>query len=706
MAKHGTTKKKPAQIAELPELNADTARPAPPAKVAGRSKRAIEPATENVAVTDPITPLLQEELQPVTEMAVKEKAKPKRAAIPKTEVPFITDYDLYLLQEGTHLRSYEKLGAHIVEGGVHFAVWAPSATKVSVVGDFNDWDGTRNPLHPRGTSGIWETMVEGAKQGALYKYEIHDAEGQLLPQKADPYAFYAECRPDTASVIWPMPRIANRLSHTAQTIHDPVSIYEVHLGSWKRAEGNRFLTYRELAEDLVPYVAEMGFSHIELLPISEHPFDGSWGYQPTSLFSPTSRYGTPEDFLAFIEAAHNAGLKVIIDWVGGHFPDDPHGLADFDGSHLYNHSDPRQGQHRDWNTLIYNYGRTEVSNFLLANALFWCERYGIDGLRVDAVASMIYLDYSRAEGEWIPNRYGGNENLEATAFLRRMNETVYEHYPNAMTVAEESTAWPQVSHPTRSGGLGFGYKWNMGWMHDTLNYMSLDPIHRKYHHHQLTFGLLYGFSENFILPLSHDEVVHGKGSLLRRMPGDDWQKFANLRAYFAFMWTHPGKKLLFMGGEFAQWDEWNHDKSLDWHLMQYEPHKGVQSLVRDLNDLYRRLPALHHYDCQQEGFEWLESDAGEDSVLSYMRKGKSSNELVVVVCNFTPVVRYDYRIPVPKAGVYYEVLNTDSDYYGGSNVGNQGESVSQNVPHHGREHSLSLTLPPLATIVLTYSRGK
>lgn len=642
----------------------------------------------------------------VAKTSAPKKAPAVKSANPAGTASPISDFDLHLLCEGTHLHAYDKLGAHMAKGGVHFAVWAPSASKVSVVGDFNDWDGNRNPLRPRGSSGIWEGFVSGVKQGALYKYELHSAEGHLLPLKADPFAFYSQHRPDTASVVWPAPKVAKRIQSASQSIHDPISIYEVHLGSWKRGDGNRFLSYRELADDMIPYVRDMGFTHLELMPVSEYPFDGSWGYQPVGLYAPTSRFGTPEDFQYFIDAAHKAGLKVLIDWVGGHFPSDAHGLAGFDGTHLYNHADPRKGEHRDWNTLIYNYGRTEVANFLLSNAIFWCERYGIDGLRVDAVASMIYLDYSREDGDWIPNEHGGNENLEATAFLRRMNEQLYGNIPTAMTVAEESTAWPQVSRPTSQGGLGFGFKWNMGWMHDTLRYMGMDPIHRRYHHHDMTFGLLYGFTENFVLPLSHDEVVHGKGSILARMPGDDWQKFANLRAYYGFMFTHPGKKLLFQGAEFAQHDEWNHEQSLDWHLLQYEPHQGVQSLVRDLNHLYCRLPALHYHDCDPQGFEWLESDAAEASVLAYARKGQREDELVLVVSNFTPMVRVGYRVPAPLAGTYAEVLNTDSTYYGGSNVGNQGEVHTEATPHHGRDQSVVLTLPPLATIVLQYKGRK
>lgn len=645
--------------------------------------------------------------------AAKPRKASSKAATPNavgTSSPeaFLSDFDLHLLGEGNHFHSYTKLGAHIVPDGVHFAVWAPGAQRVSVVGDFNQWNGDSNPMQHR-SNGIWSLQIDGLQKGTLYKYEITDEHGAVLPLKADPYAFYSEQAPGNASIVWPLPDVVpypeTLYKNTGQTRNDPVSIYEVHLGSWKRADGNRHLTYRELAEDLVPYVRDLGFTHIELLPITEHPFDGSWGYQPTGLYAPTSRYGTPDDFRAFVQAAHDAGLKVIVDWVAGHFPNDPHGLAGFNGTHLYDHADPRQGFHQDWNTHIYNYGRNEVRNFLLSNALFWIERYGVDGLRVDAVASMIYLNYSREEGQWIPNQFGGVENLEATAFLRRMNELVYGRFPHALTAAEESTAWPQVSHPTEVGGLGFGFKWNMGWMHDTLRYMSKDPIHRRYHHNDLTFGLLYGFSENFILPLSHDEVVHGKGSILRRMPGDDWQKFANLRAYYAFMFTHPGKKLLFMGGEFGQWDEWNHNQSLDWHLLEHAPHHGVQALIRALNGIYRTQPALHRLDCQPEGFEWLESDAAEASVLLYARKGETPDELVIVACNFTPEVRHDYRIPAPLAGTYQTLLNTDEQVFGGSGFAVPERMTTEDIPHHSRPASFTLSLPPLSTVVLKYQRG-
>jgi 1,4-alpha-glucan branching enzyme len=662
------------------------------------------PAATNseAAVVDDVLNAQSESFQETEATPQTGKTQRKELQASSAPVPFITDYDLYLLQEGTHYRAYEKLGAHLVPGGVHFAVWAPNAGAVSVVGNFNGWNGEQHRMKSRSSSGIWELFVEGIGQGELYKYEITDQSGQVIGQKSDPFAFFCEHPPATASIVWPLPPIHRAVEGRRQTNRDPISIYEVHPGSWRRKDGNRYLTYREMAEELVPYVRDMGFTHIELMPVSEHPFDGSWGYQPTGLFAPTSRFGTPDDFRAFIDIAHDAGLKVIMDWVPGHFPNDAHGLAHFDGTALYEHADEREGFHRDWNTCIYNYGRTEVANFLIANALFWMDRYGIDGLRVDAVASMIYRDYSRKEGEWIPNMYGGRENLEATALLRRMNEQLFARFPNATTLAEESTAWPGVSHPTGSGGLGFGFKWNMGWMHDTLEYLSRDPLYRKYHHHQLTFGLLYAFSENFVLPLSHDEVVHGKRSLLEKMPGDEWQKFANLRAYYAFMFTHPGKKLLFMGAEFAQRHEWNHDKGLDWHLLEQPQHGAVQHLVRDLNHLYQKTPALYRLDSDSRGFEWLISDAGEDGVISYLRRDDMTNERVIVVCNFTPVVRANYRIPVPSAGYYAEVLNTDSEIYGGSNVGNMGGIEAVEEGHMGRPYSLIMTLPPLATVIFHY----
>jgi 1,4-alpha-glucan branching enzyme len=617
--------------------------------------------------------------------------------------PILSDFDLYLLSEGTHLRLYDKLGAHpmVLDGvaGVAFAVFAPNARRVSVVGDFNFWDGRRHAMRVRG-NGFWEIFIPGVRVGDKYKYEILGRDG-LLPLKADPMAFAAEMRPSTASIVIDIKKLAppRPVEDDPNSLSAPISIYEVHLGSWRRRpeDGSRWLTYRELAEQLPAYAKEMGFTHVEFLPVTEHPFDGSWGYQPTGLFAPTSRFGTPEDFVALVDACHAAGLAVLLDWVPGHFPDDPHGLAWFDGTALFEHANPMQGRHLDWDTLIYNYGRAEVANFLIANALFWLDRYRVDGLRVDAVASMLYLDYSRPAGGWIPNREGGRENLEAIAFLRRFNAEVFGNYPKATTAAEESTAWPMVSRPVDWGGLGFGYKWNMGWMHDTLSYLSKDPIYRKHHHGDMVFGLHYAFSENFILPLSHDEVVHGKGSILGRITGDPWQRFANLRAYYGFMFGHPGKKLLFMGNEFAQAAEWNHDRSLDWHLLNEPYHAGVQGTVRDLNHLYRDLPALHELDCEPDGFEWIIVEDWQQSVFAWMRKGRDSRARCLVVVNFTPEVRHDYRVRVPFDGNWREVLNTDAAVYGGSNVGNGGA-----VPtfENGDGFELRLTLPPLATLFL------
>jgi 1,4-alpha-glucan branching enzyme len=615
--------------------------------------------------------------------------------------PVLTDYDLYLLGEGTHQRLYEKLGAHpvVMEGvaGVGFVVLAPNARQVSVVGDFNFWNPRRHPMRVRGL-GYWELFIPHALPGDRYKFKIISRQDEQLPLKSDPLAFAAEMRPSTASVVFdeeklPRPRPAPT---DINSLNGPVSIYEVHLGSWRRKGNNDWLTYRELAEQLPAYAHDMGFTHLEFLPVSEHPFDGSWGYQPTGLFAPTSRFGSPDDFAALVDACHREGLGVWLDWVPGHFPDDPHGLGRFDGTALYEHANPQQGRHLDWGTLIYNYGRTETVNFLVSNALFWLERYAIDGLRVDAVASMLYLDYSRPAGEWIPNRFGGRENLDAIAFLRRVNTEVFGQFPHATTAAEESTAWPQVSRPVEYGGLGFGYKWNMGWMHDTLKYIGKDPIHRRHHHGDILFGLHYAFSENFILPLSHDEVVHGKRSILGRMPGDDWQRFANLRAYYGFMFGHPGKKLLFMGCEFAQSTEWNHDHSLDWHLLQSAPHAGISSLVRDLNWLYRDTPALHELDCDPSGFEWLVMDDSHGNVFAWLRKGRDERARCLVVTNFSPNVYYNYIVHVPLAGTWREVLNTDSLHYGGSNVGNVGEV--RTIEGMGAE--LRLTIPPLATIFL------
>ncbi len=621
--------------------------------------------------------------------------------------PVLGELDEYLLGEGSHKRLWRVLGAHVIthEGavGTHFAVWAPNAKRVSVVGGFNQWDGRRHPMRRRG--GVWETFLPGIGEGAVYRYELQGKDGAILPLKSDPVGFGSEHAPANASVVrqiegavwsdggW----MAER--GKAQNIDAPISVYEVHLGSWKRAPGGRMLSYEELAKELVGYVADMGFTHIELMPVSEFPFDGSWGYQPVGLFAPTIRHGTPNEFRALIEAAHGVGLGVLLDWVPGHFPTDAHGLARFDGTALYEHADPREGFHQDWNTLIYNYGRVEVANYLISNALYWLEEYHIDGLRVDAVASMLYRDYSRQAGQWLPNKDGGRENYEAIALLQKMNITAYGEVAGVMTVAEESTAFPGVSRPVNHGGLGFGFKWNMGWMNDTLSYMQKDPIFRKYHHHQMTFGLNYAWSENYILPISHDEVVHGKGAMLAKMPGDLAEKFANLRAYYGFMWAHPGKKLLFMGCEFAQNREWNHDQSLDWHLLDDRAHRGVQALVRDLNRLYRETPALHVNDTRPEGFEWIESNDAEAGVYAWLRKGRAGDAPVVAVVNMTPVERR-YRLGLPGAGHWGEILNSDAAIYGGGNRGNLGAVVAEAVAHHEREFSAEVTLPPLTAIWL------
>ncbi|WP_366654117.1 1,4-alpha-glucan branching protein GlgB [Fodinicurvata sp. EGI_FJ10296] len=629
------------------------------------------------------------------------------------------ELDVYYIAEGTHVQSFEKMGAHpgSSEGvsGTSFCVWAPNAKRVSVVGDFNFWDGRRHPMRLRHGCGVWEIFLPGVEVGHRYKFELKAADGTVLPLKADPYAFQAELRPATASIVHGLPSIqwsdgqwmadrARRQSRDA-----PISIYEVHAGSWQRKgdEPEDWLSYSELADRLIPYVRDMGFTHIELMPMHEFPFDGSWGYQPVSLYAPTSRYGDPEDFQRFVDRAHAEGIGIILDWVPGHFPSDAHGLGQFDGTPLYEHADPREGFHRDWNTLIYNFGRQEVLTYLLGNALYWMERFHIDALRVDAVASMLYRDYSREHDEWVPNVHGGRENLEAIHLLKRMNEEVFGRHPGATTIAEESTAWPGVSRPVYLGGLGFGYKWNMGWMHDTLEYMKEDPIHRAYHHNEITFSLVYAFSENYVLPLSHDEVVHGKGSLMDRMPGDAWQKFANLRCYFSFMWTHPGKKLLFMGLEFGQWREWSHERSLDWHLLDENPgHSGVQALVRDLNRVYRTYPALHVLDSDPDGFEWIEGDDRANTALAFLRKGRAPAERLLVACNFTPIARYDYRLGVPETGSWRVILNSDSRVYGGSGVDATGDAegriAAEAKPGQGRSQSISITLPPLATVILSY----
>ena len=622
----------------------------------------------------------------------------------------LTHDDVYLFNEGSHFRLYEKLGAHHMahegEKGTHFAVWAPNAQKVSVLGDFNGWDTESHPLRPRESSGIWEGFIPGVEKGTSYKYHIASGLEGYRVDKADPFALYSEVPPRTASVVWDLNYswgdeewMENRQKRNA--LNAPMVIYEMHVGSWGRVpeEGGRSLTYRELAPKLAEYVRRMGFTHVEFLPIMEHPFYGSWGYQTSGYFTPTSRYGTPQDFMFLIDELHQNGIGVILDWVPSHFPSDEHCLGYFDGTYLFEHVDPRQRIHPEWDTLIFNYGRKEVQSYLLSSALCWLEAYHADGLRVDAVASMLYLDYGRKDGEWIPNKYGGKENLEAIAFLRRFNEEVYKNYPGVQTVAEESTSWPMVSRPLYVGGLGFGMKWDMGWMHDTLEYMSKDPIHRTYHHSRLTFRMLYAFQENFVLPLSHDEVVYGKGSLLRKMPGDDWQKFANLRLLLGYMYAQPGKKLLFMGGEFGQWDEWYHESTLSWHLLDQPYHKGMQRWVQDLNQLYATEPALHEQDFDPPGFEWIDCNDALQSTLSMMRKARKPEDAVVAIFNFTPVPRHNYRVGVPGDGFWRELLNSDARDYGGSGQGSLGGVEASPVPSHGHPHSLNLTLPPLAAVV-------
>ncbi len=619
------------------------------------------------------------------------------------------DMDVYLFAEGNHLEMYKKLGAHPMEmdgvKGVGFAVWAPNAKRVSVVGAFNNWDGRVNAMRCHQSCGVWDIFIPNIGEGELYKYEIKSHDDCILV-KADPVAFYSEKRPNTASVVYDINHYnwsdSNWMNYREEhnSFDKPMSIYEVHLGSWRRKDGNEYLTYRELADTLVPYVSNMGFTHVEFLPLTEHPLDCSWGYQVIGMFAPTSRFGTPDDLRYLIDKFHQAGIAVIMDWVPAHFPKDGHGLNEFDGTHLYEHADPRKGEHTDWGTKIYNYGRTEVSNFLCASAVYWLKEYHIDGLRVDAVASMLYLDYSRKNGEWIPNVYGGNENIEAIAFLRRMNELGYSQVKGAFTVAEESTAWPMVSRPTSMGGLGFGYKWNMGWMNDTLRYIAHEPIHRKYHHGMLTFGLLYAFNENFILPISHDEVVHGKGSMLSKMPGDEWQKFANLRAYYGFMYTHPGKKLLFMGCEFGQDWEWNSEESLRWHLLDFPMYKGMQNCVRDLNLMYKGNAPLYEQDFDYRGFEWIDHSNADDSVIAYMRKGATPGDYLISITNFTPVVRNDYRLGVNELCGYQEIFNSDDVNYWGSGVKNEGTKYAEEYGWNCKPYSVRLTLPPLSTIVL------
>lgn len=620
----------------------------------------------------------------------------------------LTDDDLYLFNEGSHVKLYEKLGSHLVTvrgvRGTYFAVWAPDAEQVFVTGDFNEWGKVPHVLAARGQSGIWEGFIPGVGKGAVYKYHIVSRYDSYRVNKMDPFAVHHESPPKTASIVWDLDHqwkdsdwMASRAAKNS--LHGPVSVYEVHLGSWMRApEGNSPLTYKDIGPRLAEYAAKMGYTHVELLPIMEHPFYGSWGYQTTGYFAPTARYGTPQEFMYLVDCLHEAGVGLILDWVPSHFPTDEHALGFFDGTHLYEHASPLKGFHPDWASYIFNYGRNEVRSFLLSSALYWMDVYHADGLRVDAVASMLYLDYSRQQGDWVPNIYGGNENLEAISFLRRLNEEVYKHHSDTHTTAEESTAWPAVSRPVYVGGLGFGMKWDMGWMHDTLLYMSKDPIHRRYHHNMLTFRMLYAFNENFVLPLSHDEVVYGKGSLIRKMPGDDWQRFANLRTLYGYMYAQPAKKLLFMGGEFGQWNEWHHETSLDWHLLESAPHASLQKWVADLNHVYRNEPALHELDFDPAGFEWVDCNDADNSTISLIRKGRSNSDLILVICNFTPVPRMGYRVGVPRGGFWKEVLNSDSEFYGGSGLGNAGGVQAESVPFHGRPCSLCVTLPPLAAV--------
>jgi 1,4-alpha-glucan branching enzyme len=631
------------------------------------------------------------------------------------DTSLLTDDDIYLFNEGSHFRLYDKFGAHSIEeagvSGSYFAVWAPDAEQVSVIGDFNGWNKNSHLLQPKGQSGIWHGFLPGLGKGTLYKYHIASRFNGYQVDKADPFSLFNEIPPKTASIVWDLDYswgdeqwMATRRQHSG--LDKPMTIYEMHIGSWRRhpEKGNRSLSYRALAPQLADYLVSMGYTHVELMPIMDHPFFGSWGYQITGYFAPSGNFGTPQDLMYLIDVLHQHGIGVILDWVPSHFPNDEHGLGFFDGTHLYEHADPRQGFHPEWTSYIFNYGRNEVQSFLISNALFWLDRYHVDGLRVDAVASMLYLDYGRKDDEWIPNKYGGRENLEAINFLRRMNEAVYKFSPDVQTIAEESTAWPMVSRPNYVGGLGFGLKWDMGWMHDTIEYMRADPIYRRYEHNKLTFRMIYAFHENFVLPLSHDEVVYGKGSLLGKMPGDEWQKFANLRALFGYMYAQPGKKMLFMGGEFGQWREWVHDASLDWYLLEYAPHAGVQKWVRHLNQLYRSEPALHEMDCDPGGFEWVDCGDADSSVVSLIRKAKSVSSVVLAVCNFTPVPRQNYRVGAPRGGLWQEIANSDAGEYGGSNMGNFGGLEAAPVPLHGRPHSLTLTLPPLSVSFFRSSR--
>lgn len=635
-----------------------------------------------------------------------------RFADPYAFGPLLTDFDMYLFAEGRYRYSYDKLGAHLREvngvQGVNFAVWAPNAHRVSVIGDFNGWDSRVHPLRLHGSSGIWELFVPGLKAGDKYKYELLSRYNNYRTEKSDPYGFYAEQRPLTASVVadlaayrwgdgaWMQQRAAR------DPLRQPMTIYEVHMGSWRRKDGDAWLTYRELADELVPYLQGMGYTHVELMPISEHPLDMSWGYQVTGYYAPTSRFGSPQDFMYFVDTCHQHGIGVILDWVPAHFPKDGHALSYFDGTHLYEHADLRQGQHPDWGTYIFNYGRSEVRNFLISNALFWLKVYHIDGLRVDAVSSMVYLDFSRKDGEWVPNKYGGNENLEAVQFLQEFNAVVHEECPGVVTIAEESTAWPMVSRPTYLGGLGFTLKWNMGWMHDTLDYMQKDPVYRRWAHNQVTFSLAYAFSENFVLSLSHDEVVHGKGSLINKMAGDWWQKFATLRACYALQATHPGKKLLFMGQEIGQWQEWSEARSLDWHLLEFPMHRMLQDWVRELNMLVQSQPSLYEMDFEPDGFRWIEANDADQSIFTYLRFARDRRDFLLVVLNFTPMPRYEYRIGAPQPGYYHELLNSDAGVYGGGNIGNLGRVESVAWPWHGWPQSIALTVPPLAAVILKH----
>ena len=634
-----------------------------------------------------------------------------------SKVTLLGEEDLYLFNEGSHLRLYEKLGAHPLstrnQRGTYFAVWAPDAKEVFVIGDFNGWDRASHPLQTRGQSGIWEGFIPEVSKGAIYKYHVASRYKGYKVDKADPFATFSETSPKTASIIWDLEykwgdQEWMEKRHAYNRLDAPMAIYEVHLGSWKRvpSEGYRSLSYRELAPQLADHVKQTGFTHVEFLPIMEHPFFGSWGYQTTGYFAPTSRYGTPQDFMYLVDYLHQQGIGVILDWVPSHFPTDEYGLGFFEGTHLYEHSNPKKGFHPDWKSYIFNYGRSEVQSFLMSSALFWLDKYHVDGLRVDGVASMLYLDYSRKEGEWIPNKYGGRENLEAIAFLRRLNEEVYKNYPDVQTVAEESTAWPMVSRPTYLGGLGFGLKWDMGWMHDTLKYISRDPVYRKYHHNNLTFRMLYAFNENFVLPLSHDEVVYGKGSLLGKMPGDDWQKFANLRLLLGYMYAQPGKKLLFMGAELGQWREWAHDGTLDWHFLEYQRHAGIQKWVKALNQLYRSEPALYELDCEPAGFQWIDANDALQSTISFIRKGKSTDDILLVICNFTPMTYANYRVGVPRGGFWGEILNSDAKEYGGSGQGNAEKLSAQRTSWHGRPYSIEIALPPLAVVCFKSRRRK